>query len=200
MAIKTKKYLIKNNDIKKQIILSDKLHPSNRSHQVRKTLSVKKLAILAILLALGVVLKFFSIGNGEFRISLWDIPLFLAGIIAGPIYGGIVAMGADVIYGLCFSPYPFSFIMMFTTIVWGVAGGIFSKKGIKKVWLLFVVVLLTSVLATFINSIYLTLYYGFSYMIGMLPIRLLVLLIKWPITTLLVLALYKISNLVFKKE
>ena len=83
-------------------------------------MTTKRLAILSILLALGVVFKsVFSIGDGEFRISFFDIPLFLAGMIAGPFYGGLVALGTDLIYGLCFSPYPFSFIMMFTTIIWG---------------------------------------------------------------------------------
>lgn len=92
-------------------------------------MTTKRLAILSILLALGVVFKsVFSIGNGEFRISFFDIPLFLAGMIAGPFYGGLVALGTDLIYGLCFSPYPFSFIMMFTTIIWGVSGGLFYKN------------------------------------------------------------------------
>ena len=154
---------------------------------------IKKIAILSILMALGVVLKFFSIGTGEFRISFWDIPLFMAGVIAGPIYGGIVALGADLIYGLCFSPFPFSFIMMFTTIIWGVAGGIFKYLKINKLTLipLFIVVLGTSITSTVINSIYLILYYGFESMLVKLPLRLLVLVIKWPITTLLVYILYK---------
>ena len=154
---------------------------------------IKKIAILSILMALGVVLKFFSIGTGEFRISFWDIPLFMAGVIAGPIYGGIVALGADLIYGLCFSTYPFSFIMMFTTIIWGVAGGIFKYLKINKLTLipLFIVVLGTSITSTVINSIYLILYYGFESMLVKLPLRLLVLVIKWPITTLLVYILYK---------
>lgn len=154
---------------------------------------IKKIAILSILMALGVVLKFFSIGTGEFRISFWDIPLFMAGVIAGPVYGGIVALGADLIYGLCFSTYPFSFIMMFTTIIWGVAGGIFKYLKINKFTLipLFLVVLGTSITSTVINSIYLILYYGFESMLLKLPLRLLVLVIKWPITTLLVYILYK---------
>ena len=51
-------------------------------------MTTKRLAILSILLALGVVFKsVFSIGDGEFRISFFDIPLFLAGMIAGPFYG-----------------------------------------------------------------------------------------------------------------
>ena len=82
-------------------------------------INTKKIAVIAIFMALGVVLKFFSIGSGEFRISVWEIPMFLIGILVGPFYGGVCALGADLIYGLAFSPYPFSIIMMFTTVVWG---------------------------------------------------------------------------------
>ncbi len=164
--------------------------------------TIRKIAILSILMALGIILKsFLSVGTGEFRISFWDLPLFLAGIIGGPIWGGIVALGTDLIYGLCFSPYPFSFIMMFTTVVWGVAGGFFKyfKLNEKKLWLLFIVVLCTSVTATFINSIYLTLYNGFWAMLAKLPLRLLVLVIKWPITTMLIFVVYESISPLIKK-
>lgn len=156
-------------------------------------LSVKKIAILAILMSLGIVLKFFSIGDGEFRISFWDIPLFIAGIVSGPIYGAICALGADLIYGLCFSSFPFSFLMMLTTVVWGFSGGLLYKVEIKKKTsiILFIVVLITSLVATTINSIYLILIYGFETMIIKLPLRLLVLVIKWPITSSLVIIIYK---------
>ncbi len=193
MKKKLKKYQGIINGQKVSIEVKHKLMPPTSKtlkKESRQLMTVKLLVMLAALLALGVVLKFVSIGNGQFRISLWDIPLFLAGVLAGPVYGGIVAMGADLIYGLCFSSYPFSFIMMFTTIVWGVMGGIFYHRGIK-IWSLLVVVLITSLIATFINSIYLTLYYGFNYMLGMLPIRLGVLFVKWPITSFLVYFLNK---------
>lgn len=167
---------------------------SNHRH-FKQTTTVKKIAVLAILMALGVVFKFFSIGNGQFRISIWDLPLIIAGIIAGPLYGGICALGADLIYSLCFSPYPFSFIMMFTTIVWGVAGGLLYKKKIK-IWHLAILVLCTSCIATGINSIYLWLYYGFQSLIAGLPIRLMTMIIKIPITTLVV---YLIMKAVYSK-
>lgn len=164
-------------------------------------INTKKLVMLAIFMALGVVFKFFSIGNGEFRISFWDIPLFMAGIIAGPFYGTLCALGADLIYGLCFSPYPFSFIMMFTTLVWGAMGGLFYKKDMKII-ALFIVVFITSISATAINSIYLTLYYGWESMLVKLPLRLIVLIVKWPITSGLIYYLYKyvFSRWVSSKE
>lgn len=164
-------------------------------------INTKKLVMLAIFMALGVVFKFFSIGNGEFRISFWDIPLFMAGIITGPFYGTLCALGADLIYGLCFSPYPFSFIMMFTTLVWGAMGGLFYKKDMKII-ALFIVVFITSISATAINSIYLTLYYGWESMLVKLPLRLIVLIVKWPITSGLIYYLYKyvFSRWVSSKE
>ena len=156
-------------------------------------ISIKKLAILSLLMALGVVFKFFSIGTDSFRISIWDIPLFMAGVLAGPIYGGIVAMGADLIYGLCFSQYPFSFIMMFTTIVWGVSGGLFKYIKISKYTIipLYFLILATSIFATAINSVYLVTYQGINTMLAGLPFRLLVMFIKWPITSTLIYILYK---------
>ena len=156
-------------------------------------LTVKKIAILAILMSLGIVFKFFSIGNGEFRISIWDIPLFIAGMISGPIYGAIAALGADLIYGLCFSSFPFSFLMMLTTVIWGFSGGLLYNIKIKKntCIMLFIIVLITSILATMINSIYLTMMFGFESMLVKLPMRILVLIVKWPITSSLVILIYK---------
>lgn len=156
-------------------------------------ITIKKLAILSLLMALGVVFKFFSIGSDSFRISIWDIPLFMAGVLAGPIYGGIVALGADLIYGLCFSQYPFSFIMMFTTIVWGVSGGLFKYIKISKFTIipLYLLILATSIFATAINSLYLVIYQGMNTMFAGLPFRLLVMFVKWPITATLIYILYK---------
>ena len=151
-------------------------------------INTKKIAVIAIFMALGVVLKFFSIGSGEFRISVWEIPMFLIGILVGPFYGGVCALGADLIYGLAFSPYPFSIIMMFTTVVWGVAGGLFYKKDIDKLNLV-VTILMTSLLATGINTIYLVSYYGLESALAMLPIRVAISLVKTPVTSIIVLVL-----------
>lgn len=156
--------------------------------------SIKKIAIMSLLMALGIVLKsFLSIGTDGFRISFWDIPLFFAGMIGGPLWGGLVALGTDLIYGLCFSSFPFSFIMMFTTIIWGVMGGIFKNIDVdkKKIILLFIVVLITSIIATTINSIYLIKITDFTTMIAGLPLRLLTLIVKWPITSSIIYVIYK---------
>lgn len=158
-------------------------------------ITTKKLVVISIMMALAIIFKTFAIGNGQFRISIWDIPLMIAGIIAGPFYGGLCALGADLIYSFCFSSFPFSFIMMFTTIVWGIAGGIFYKRKIK-IWVLVLVVLVTSFIATGINSIYLTMYYGWQTMLSGLLGRVITMLIKIPITTMIV---YGIMEVLYKK-
>lgn len=199
MEIKYEKEIqIRDKDRTLSVLLHDKLYNTTfqKEKKIRqRRVTVQKIAVLAILMALGIVFKFFSIGNGQFRISIWDLPLMIAGIIAGPLYGGICALGADLIYSFCFSPYPFSFIMMFTTIVWGIAGGLFYKKNIK-IWHLVIVVCCTSCIATGINSIYLWLYYGFQTMVAGLPLRLITMIVKIPITTCIV---YFIMKAIYSK-
>lgn len=154
-------------------------------------ISTKKLAFLAIMMALGIVLKsFLSIGSDNFRISFWNIPIFIAGIVGGPIYGGICALGTDLIYGFCFSSYPFSAIMTLTCVVWGISGGLFFKKNIKLITL-GIVVLITCLIETTINSIYLYTYFeSIERVLVGLPLRLLVQLVRWPISTMLIYTLY----------
>lgn len=154
-------------------------------------INTKKLVFIAIMMALGIVLKsFLSIGNNSFRISLWNIPIFFAGIVGGPIYGGICALGADLIYGFCFSSYPFSAIMTLTCVVWGISGGLFFKKNIKFIPL-GITVLITCLLETTINSIYLYTYFeSVERVLAGLPLRLLVQLVRWPLSTTIIYTLY----------
>lgn len=159
---------------------------------------IKRIAILAILTAISVVLKTFSFGNGLHRISLFDTPLILAGIIAGPLWGMVVAFSSDFLYSLL-SGYSYSFIMMFSALLWGAVGGIFYKRKVNLL-VLFLVVLLTSVVTTGINSIQLMLWNGVDKMIVGLGVRIPTMLIKWPITTGLVYVLYKRVVLVILKE
>ena len=97
---------------------------------------IQKITILSILTALSMVLKKFSIDTGEYRISLYDTPIILAGVIAGPLWGMVVAFCADFLYSLL-SGYAYSFIMMFSALIWGVVGGLFYKRKVNY-FLLFV--------------------------------------------------------------
>ena len=149
---------------------------------------IKKITILSVLMALSVVLKKFSIDTGHYRISLFDTPLVLAGFIGGPLWGMVVAFGSDLLYNLL-SGYSYSFIMMVSALLWGAVGGIFHYVK-PKYLLLLLLILITGVLTTTINSLQLSLWYGKESMLGGLPLRIANMLIKWPITTTLVYILY----------
>lgn len=155
-------------------------------------ITTKKLVFIAIMTALGVVLKsFLSIGNGDFRISFWNIPLFIAGMVTGPLYGGLCALGADLIYGLCFSPFPFSIIMTISCVTWGLFGGLLYKKEVKIVPLV-IMILINCLFETFINSLYLWTYYqNLATVFIKLPVRLIVQLIRCPISVILIYTINK---------
>ena len=154
---------------------------------MRKKL-IQKITILAILTALAMVLKKFSFGTGEYRISLYDTPVILAGIIAGPLWGMVVAFLSDFLYSLL-SGYAYSFIMMFSALLWGVVGGLFYKKKVNY-FLLFILIFFASILNTTINSVQLYIWYGAGSLIAGLPLRITTMIIKWPITTTVVYILY----------
>lgn len=139
-------------------------------------------------MAMSTVLKYFSITTGTYRISLFDTPLILAGIIAGPLWGALAGFGSDLIYSL-FSGYQYSFIMAISAVLWGAAGGIFYKRKVN-VYLLFGVILGTSLLTTVVNSIQLYVWYQGGMWVG-LPGRVITMFIKWPVTAMIVYILNK---------
>ena len=154
---------------------------------MRKKL-IQKITILAVLTALSMVLKKFSIDTGEYRISLYDTPIILAGVIAGPIWGMAVAFISDFLYSLM-SGYSYSFIMMFAALLWGLVGGLFYKKKINYI-LLIITIFFASILNTAINSLQLYIWYGGGSLIAGLPLRIITMVIKWPITATIVYILY----------
>lgn len=158
-----------------------------------KKINVKKIVLLSILMALTTVFKFVSIGSGEFRISIFEIPIILAGMISGPLMGAVVAFGGDLIYGLI-SGYSYSFIMSLSAMLWGVMGGLFYKKQVRILPLI-IMIIITSLLTTFNNSIQQYIWYKQG-MWGRLPIRLVVMVIKMFILPIII---YILSKRVFKE-
>lgn len=154
---------------------------------MRKKIIIK-ITTIAILMAMSTILKYFSITTGTYRISLFDTPLIIAGIIAGPLWGALAGFGSDLIYSL-FSGYQYSFIMAISAILWGVAGGIFYKRKVNIYWL-FGVMLLTSFITTAVNSVQLYVWYQGGMWVG-LPGRVITMFIKWPVTTMVVYVLNK---------
>lgn len=154
---------------------------------MKEKIKVKKLVILSLLMAMTTVLKFVSIGNGEFRISLFEIPIILAGIISGPLMGIIVAFGGDLIYGII-GGYSYSFIMSLSAMMWGLMGGLLYKKKVKIIPLV-LLILITSILTTINNSFQQYIWYKEG-MWARLPLRIVVMLIKIVLLPILVYILH----------
>lgn len=89
-------------------------------------MTTKTLAICALLTALSVVLaRLFGLMPEESsRYSIEAVPIFLSGMLFGPVAGAMVGFSADFI-GCLFSPFGFNPIFCVPPILYGVFGGLF---------------------------------------------------------------------------
>lgn len=100
--------------------------------------SVKLLTIAAMLTAMSVVIGIFcksalNFGGGLFRITFENLPIILAGVMFGPISGGVVGGVSDIVsYLLSGQAYPPNLIVTLGAVVIGVIAGGVSRFLIKK--------------------------------------------------------------------
>lgn len=90
--------------------------------------NTKTLAYSALLTALSVVLaRLFGLMPEESsRYSIEAVPIFLAGMLFGPVAGAMVGFSADFI-GCLFSPFGYNPIFCLPPILYGVFGGVFRR-------------------------------------------------------------------------
>ena len=95
---------------------------------------VKTLTTCAILTALGIIIaRLFALAPNEFtRFSLESVPIFISGLLFGPVAGAMVGFATDFI-GCLFSPYGFNPLFCLPPILYGVCGGIFGPFVAKKI-------------------------------------------------------------------
>lgn len=93
----------------------------------------KNLAYSALLAALSVVLArlIIPMPDSSTRFSIEAVPIYLAGMLFGPLTGGLVGFVADAT-GTLFSPYGFNPIFCVPPILYGVCGGVFRYFLSKK--------------------------------------------------------------------
>ncbi len=87
---------------------------------------VKAMVTCALLTAISVVLARFLIPtpNEVTRFSLEAVPIFLAGMLFGPLPGALTGFAADFI-GCLFSPYGYNPIFCVPPILYGLCAGLF---------------------------------------------------------------------------
>ena len=162
----------------------------------KKQNDVRTLIVLALLAAIGAVFKAFvsvDLFFGGMKISdlsLIALPVMLAGIYFGPLFGGIVGFVAE---GASFFMMPvgaynpaFSLVMALI----GIIAGLFYLKSKKTgIWKTLSMVLLTQLLCSGVLSTFLVhVFYGVPW-IALLPSRGIGILIKIPVLTALLMVL-----------
>ncbi len=93
----------------------------------KSMMSTKTLTYCALLSALSVVLARLVIPMpaADTRFSIEAVPIFLAGMLFGPIPGALVGFCADFV-GCLFSPFGYNPIYCIPPLLYGLFGGIFA--------------------------------------------------------------------------
>ena len=97
-------------------------------------IATRTLAFCAMLAAISVALARLAglMPDESSRFSIEAIPIFIAGMLFGPLAGGLVGFVADFV-GCLFSPFGFNPIFCLPPILYGAFGGIFQNFLGKKV-------------------------------------------------------------------
>lgn len=94
----------------------------------KRTMTTKTLAYCALLAALSVVLArlIIPMPNATTRFSIEAVPIYLAGMLFGPMAGALVGFSADLV-GCLFSGYGYNPLFCLPPILYGVFGGLLRR-------------------------------------------------------------------------
>ena len=92
---------------------------------------------MAMLVAMSVVIGIFCKSvldfGGVFRVTFENLPIILAGMVFGPITGGIVGLSSDIIsYLLSGQAYPLNPVVTLGAVAVGVISGLVAKYVVKR--------------------------------------------------------------------
>jgi ECF transporter S component (folate family) len=92
----------------------------------KRVMTTRTLAYCALLAALSVILArlIIPMPNEFTRFSIEAVPIFMAGMLFGPLAGGLVGFTADFV-GCLFSPFGYNPIYCIPPILYGVFAGLF---------------------------------------------------------------------------
>ena len=94
----------------------------------KRTMTTKTLAYCALLAALSVVLArlIIPMPNVTTRFSIEAVPIYLAGLLFGPMAGALVGFSSDLV-GCLFSGYGYNPLFCLPPILYGVFGGLLRR-------------------------------------------------------------------------
>lgn len=141
---------------------------------------IRKIALAALFASMAIVLKtFLSIQLGEsMRISLFPIPLLIAGFLLGPWWGLLVGFVTDTVYFMISPMASFWSVYTISTMIWGLAGGLIRLVPSKKELVKYIIIIgVTTISETLVNTLANEIY-GFSN--ALIYWRLLAMVIRFP--------------------
>lgn len=105
-----------------------------KNKKTKPFIDTKTLAYCALLAALSVTLARLAslMPDESTRFSIEAIPIFLAGMLFGPLAGSLVGFSADFV-GCLFSPFGYNPLFCVPPILYGLFGGLFRRFLAKKV-------------------------------------------------------------------
>lgn len=148
---------------------------------------IRRIVLAALFAALASIIKALSL-EGEARLSFFQIPIMLAGYYLGGFYGLGVGFVADTVYFLTpWTKGTFWGIFTITTMLWGLSGAVLRKM--KPSWInIILVILVSSIIETTINTIGISLYQsgGWPTVLANLSLRVGFMFIRIPINVILI--------------
>lgn len=158
-------------------------------------LTTRHAANLGLLTAVSIVLtRIFGVvipiaGVGALRLSFGEIPIILAGVLFGPIGGGLTGLASDLIgYIINSHGGPFFPGFSLSAVLTGLIPGwiLYKRRRSLSLYRVGATVLVTDLVAgIFLNTLWLTLLYGQGFFV-ILPMRVLARLVTLPIYTFVV--------------
>ena len=100
--------------------------------------SVRGMTVAAMLVALSVLVGIFcktylNFGMGLFRVTFENLPIIMAGVLYGPIVGGLVGVCSDLVsYLFSNQAYPPNLWVTLGALAVGVISGIMSRLVVKR--------------------------------------------------------------------
>jgi hypothetical protein len=101
----------------------------------------------------------------------------LGSLLLGPFIGAAIGFASDFAY-ITMAGFPFSFWMALSAITWGVLPFMIYRK--DNIMLLALAIIITSIFTFSFNTYQLYLWTGPG-VLALLPLRLIVLVLKWPV-------------------
>ena len=176
------------------VIESLKKERENKLLQVEghKNIStVKKIVYMAVFIAITSILsRFFAIQLEILKITFSFIPIALAAMLSGPIYGGLVAGIEDLIGDILFPKRPFFPSFTLSAVLVGIIYGLILYKKPKTIGRFIVASTLIAVIVNIIlNTVWLMILYNKGFIalastriikaIIMIPIEVIMLKLSW---------------------